>query len=354
MLRHKCLRSFAVCLWWLSAIAVAGAEAKPLQSPWDLHPVALTQAAYSCPAAPRLPRDLNVNSYYSDSHHSIVDTAKQKTYQDATEPIEDFSRAVVKAADDYLQNGSRAAAECVAALLAAAANDKVLTGEMETGQSHYVQGWQLGAWAVAYLKVRGSGAVTAEQSRQIASWFKRLAEGTRAYFDERRAKPGVNDAHNNHLYWAGFAIAAAGVASNDAKFFRWGMDAYREGIRDITPEGTLPREMDRAGRALHYHLAALAPLVMLAEFGEANGEDLYAERDFAIKRLVPRCISGLEDPAYFVQKTGVKQDMPGEITAGEMGWAVPYVRRFPDPRISALLAKAPSTRYTTWGGLPPP
>jgi alginate lyase len=88
------------------------------------------------------------------------------------------------------------------------------------------------------------------------------------------------------------------------------MDAYRDGVRQITPEGTLPLEMNRAARALHYHLYALAPLVMLAEFGEANSINLYAERNFAIKRLVARCISGLQDHSYFVQHTGKEQDMP--------------------------------------------
>jgi poly(beta-D-mannuronate) lyase len=131
------------------------------------------------------------------------------------------------------------------------------------------------------------------------------------------------------------------------------MDAYRDGVRQITPEGTLPLEMNRAARALHYHLYALAPLVMIAEFGEANGLDLYSERGFAIKRLVARCIAGLQDHSYFAQHTGQQQDMPDTITGFEIGWAVPYARRFPDPQISSLLAQAKSTGYTTWGGVPP-
>jgi poly(beta-D-mannuronate) lyase len=37
----------------------------------------------------------------------------------------------------------------------------------------------------------------------------------------------------------------------------------------------------------------------------------------------------------------------------DIGWAVPYVRRFPDAKLSALIAKAPWVRYTPWGGAPP-
>jgi poly(beta-D-mannuronate) lyase len=110
--------------------------------------------------------------------------------------------------------------------------------------------------------------------------------------------------------------------------------------------------MDRGQMALHYHLYALAPLVLLAEFGEANGLDLYAERDYAIRRLVERCIGGLQDPAFFERRTGVSQ-VTARIEALEIGWAQPWLRRFPDPVISALLTKAPSLDYTAWGGLPP-
>lgn len=112
--------------------------------------------------------------------------------------------------------------------------------------------------------------------------------------------------------------------------------------------------MNRGQMALHYHLYALAPLVMLAEFGEANGMDLYAERDYAIKRLVARCILGLQDPTFFQQKTGVPQVTTPKIEGWEISWAQSYTRRFPDPKLSELLAQAQRLQDTTLGGLPPP
>jgi poly(beta-D-mannuronate) lyase len=237
-------------------------------------------------------------------------------------------------------------------LLDTAARDRVLAGKMLSGQAYYEQGWNLGAWAVAYLKVRGSNLSAPDQAKKITSWFKEMAEQNRDYYDHKSRNPH-SDAHNNHEYWAGLAIAAAAVSCDDHKLFNWAMDAYKDGVRQITPEGTLPLEMNRAARALHYHLYALAPLVMIAEFGAANGLDLYAERDFAIKRLVSRSVAGLQDHTYFVRSTGEQQDLPDTIGGFEIGWAVPYVRRFPDPQISALLAQARTTGYTTWGGAPP-
>ena len=152
---------------------------------------------------------------------------------------------------------------------------------------------------------------------------------------------------------AGFSIAAAGIAADDRQLFRWGMDSYKHGVSQIRDDGTLPLEMARGQRALHYHLYALAPLVFLAEFGEANGLELYAEHDYAIRRLVAVCVQGLQDPSFFQKRTGIPQVTTPGIQAGDIGWAQAWLRHFPDPEIAKLLAQAPWLNYTAWGGLPP-
>jgi len=346
-----------MCRFPIAALLVpvalaASARRTPLRSPWDSQVVTVTDTPWSCPVVPRLPHDFATNSYYVDSHHSVIDPVLKKRYEDSVAPIEGFSRDVVTAADAYRTKGSRSAAECVTALLAGAAAQKALTGSMDGHQASYVQGWNLGSWAVAWLKVRSSGVASLEQSTGIRAWLKRLADENRGYYEKKRQQHST-DAVNNHLYWAGFAISAAAIASDDYRLLEWGMDAYRRGARDIRDDGTLPMEMDRGQMALHYHLYALAPLVLLAEFGEANGVDLYAERDYAIRRLVSRCIAGLQDPTFFERRTGVPQVTTPRIEAWEIGWAQSWLRRFPDPVISELLSKAPWLSYTTWGGLPP-
>jgi poly(beta-D-mannuronate) lyase len=80
---------------------------------------------------------------------------------------------------------------------------------------------------------------------------------------------------------------------------------------------------------------------------------LYEERDGALHRLINFCVAGLEDPTLLQKKTGVPQVIPHPLTGLEIGWAVPYVRRFPDPRISSLLSSAQWTRFWQWGGSPP-
>lgn len=330
------------------------AHAARLRSPWDNHPVALTSAPYACPAIHPLSPDLTTNGFYSDKHSSIIDPAKWKAYAETAGPYKQLGINVVNAADAYRTTGSRAAVECAVQHMDAAAKEGVFTGKMSSNQAYYVQGWVIGAVAIAYLKIRDSGLISRAQQHEILNWIQQVVPQTIHYYDMRGQKH-TGDAVNNHLYWAGVEVAAAGIVANNRKLFNWGIDTYHVGVAQIQPDGSLPQEMRRGRRALHYHLYALAPLVYLAEFGEDNGLHLYAERDYAIKKLAKLSADGLVNNSFFVKVTGIQQDLPpdGPIAAEQISWAVPYVARFPSPVISKLLTQAPSLSYMYLGGLPP-
>jgi poly(beta-D-mannuronate) lyase len=349
------------CLSGLAAAACAagGASAQvALKSPWDLHPVKVTQASFSCGTPAPLPKDIVASDFYSDAKHSIIDPVREAAYKKAQEQFDEVTRATEKAADDFQKTGSAQAATCVVQLLAAQAQVDAMTGSMSTNQAQYVQNWTMGALAISYLKVRNGEAqapgTTAAQTAAIEAWLRTVGQQVEAYFQERREKK-TKDGQNNHLYWAGFSVMAAGIASNDHKLYDWGVGTYEDGVGRIADDGTLPLEMDRGQRALHYHLFALAPLVTMAEMGEANGQDLYSYDHNKLHLLVSRALSGLIDNHFFTDKAGVKQDTPdgSTIKPNDVDWAVPYARRFPDPLISSLLQRAGLKPYGYLGGLPP-
>jgi poly(beta-D-mannuronate) lyase len=323
-----------------------------LRSPWDGHKIQQTDASYRCPEAPPFASTVAVDSYYVDSHASVIDQKKFDAFQKASEPSTHLSQYVALAADAYLAEGSKPAAICAYTLLGAAAKAGAWAGKMPGFQGVYLQNWLLSAVAMSYLKVRDSGLGSPQQDSAIQEWFAHLAVRVGEYFDAEVKRLG-SDGENNHLYWAGLAVAAAGIADDDHEAFDWGITACRMGIDAIQPDGSLRAEMNRGRMALHYNLYALAPLIMLAELGEANGIDLYAYDDGAIHKLVRFCLAGLEDPATIEKRTGVKQVVSQPYAGGDIGWAVPYVRRFPNSELSGLIAKAPWVRYTTWGGAPP-
>jgi len=330
-----------------------GNAQQALRSPWDESAVKMTDDHYDCPAPVHLSADLTTDGFYSDSKSSVIDPAKWKAYAESSGPYKNLGEQAVAAADAYRKTGSRAAAQCVLALLDSAAADKVFTGKMSSRQAYYVQGWVIGALAIAYLKVRDSGLPTNDEKTTLPEWMKTVAQQTMEFYDAAKAKPGGAQ-ENNHLYWAGVEIAAIAIAANDRSLFDWAVATYHNGVQQITPEGTLPLEMRRGQRALHYHLYAIAPLVYLAELGQDNGLNLWAENDYALKRLVNRSIAGLQGSGYFDKEAGIKQDLPdGPPTAEAISWGRLYIKRFPDPAISALLAQARGLSYMYLGGLPP-
>jgi poly(beta-D-mannuronate) lyase len=336
----------------LVLLAPAVARAEYLHSPWDDLPIAGTIVPYPCPAPPEFAKILDAEPYYTDSHYSVIDPVKRAAYEKASEGPTHLGQSVGLAADAYLSKGSRAAATCVYSLLDAAAKADAWAGQMPQFQGVYIQNWMLSGAAIPYLKVRNSGIGSPQQDAEIQRWFRDLARRVQFYFDQGKGHP-KSDAYNNHLYWAGLALASEGVADNDQAAFLWGIATYYQGVGLIQSDGSLVAEMNRAGMALHYQLYALAPLIMLAEFGEANGVDMYNVNHGAVHRLVKFDIAALRDPSLIAKRTGVEQNTSVPYSGNEIGWAVPYVKRFPDAQLSTLIANAPWVRFWQWGGAPP-
>ena len=346
--------AFSLAVLAAAVPAFAAAPGQTLRSPWDGKPVAITDAAYTCPAIAHIASDLVTDGFYrlDDPTHSIIDPVRQEAYRKSSDGVKAVGMGVVKAADDYRTTGSRKAAQCAMAQIVTLAQEHSLAGKMSSSQAYYVQGWVVGAIAIAYLKIRETDIATPQQTETIANWMQSVGEQTKNYYDTHK-RAGHGDSQNNHLYWAGVELAAIGVAANNRKDFDWAMATYDNGVNQIQPEGALPLEMARGSRALHYHLYALAPLVLLAEFGEANQLDLYAHANGAIHRLVKFSVAGLQDPAPFAKATGVQQEVPKTITGDQIGWAPPYVQRFPNPALERMIQAAPSLNVYYLGGLPP-
>lgn len=323
------------------------ASAAGLRSPWDAMHVAMKNVPYDCPAVVHLSRDLITQGFYSDAKSSVIDPEKWKAYVASSGPYKELGQRIVDGADAYRSTGSRTAAECAVAHMTAAARDGVFTGNMSSRQAYYVQGWVIGAIAIAYLKVRDTGLITNDEEQLLFPWFDNVAGQSIAFYEKDGAK-------NNHLYWAGVESIAIGVATGDRRFFDWAIAAYRTGIDQIQPDGSLPLEMRRGQRALHYHLYAIAPLVYIAEFGVVNGIDLYAEKEHALARLVRLSVNGMSNNESFAKAAGIAQDTPsGKPAAEQISWAAIWQSRFSDPQIASLLAEATSMSYMYLGGLPP-
>jgi len=345
----------------LAVHAEGPGKASPLPalvSPWDLHAVKIKDGQYSCAVVATLPHDVEASDYYTDAQHSIKDEKRYAAYNAAAQQYSSVTETAERDADHFQETGDTGAAACVMKILLQQAQADALTGTMSSNQANYVQNWTLGALAITYLKVRPAGAealgTTPSQTAALQQWMKKVGDQVETYFAARHEK-ATNDGRNNHLYWAGFAVMAAGIAANDRSLYNWGVSTYRDGIDEIAPDGTLPLEIARGQRALHYHLFALAPLVTMAELGTVNGGDLYSYNHSHLRLLISRSVAGLVDNHYFSTRAGALQDTPenGKIKSNDVVWLAPYLRRFPDAGINALLSRTSREPYGYLGGMPP-
>lgn len=328
--------------------------AAPLRSPWDGKKIEVQRTAYACPDVPALPQDITARSYYSDDKHSVTDPKLYAEYNAVQEQYRGTAAAAEKAADAFVKSGSAGASACVLKILDTQAAAGAMLGKMSTNQAYYMQGWTMGGMAIAYLKVRNSGIGTPEQHKKITKWLHDVGVQVQTYFETRHQRQ-TNDGRNNHFYWGGFAVMGAAIASDDRALYTWAAGTYKDGLSRVADDGTLPLEMDRGQRALHYHLFALQPLVMLAEMQASNGEDSYHMQHDALPRLVDRTASGIKDNSYFEKKAGVKQDTPTDkgLKSEDLIWAVPYLKHVENPELRKLLQSVEIRPSTYLGGLPP-
>jgi poly(beta-D-mannuronate) lyase len=323
-----------------------------LRAPFDVE-LRRARVGRVMPAPPAVPvtapiRDVAGVSFYVDDSKSVVDPDLRAQNLAALAPLRRFVADVVALSDGWMV--SRPAdpryAQRAGEALAAWAGAGALLGQVNQ-QGAYEREWTLGSLALAYLKIHDAAAVPAPQHAAIQRWLCAIAGAVRPHYERMDRK----SSSNNHAYWTGMAVAAAGVACQDRDHFAWGLARARIGLAQVSADGLLPLEVARERLALHYHVFALAPLVMLAELAVANGVPLYDERDHALRRLAERVIAGLADPRGFEQLTGFAQEqLTFPPQKADLAWAEPYGARFPDARVAAWLDGARPVRDVRLGG----
>ncbi len=308
-------RRGALALLGMTTSVATGAQAQ-FHRPDAPMPPSMTVAA--CPQPPKPVRDLDIPRFYADAEGSKTDPELERLHAAAVEPLVAFVREIVDAADKAAR-GNTARGACALEWLTAWASGDAWLGQMITRQAEYQRKWDLGGIALAYIKLRPQARP--EHRRVIEPWLKRWAATSRAFFDA----PGRQ--RNNHWYWLGLGMMATAIATDSDEHWQAARAIYRDGLRDIQANGTLPLEMQRQSRALFYHVFAMTPLVMMAEIGTRRGEDWYGMESGSLHRLVDLCLRGLVDPATFERIAGKSQEKPVNARAG---WLTPYRTRFPE------------------------
>lgn len=266
----------------------------------------MTGAFAACPTPPLPQRDIIADSYYDDPPvYSHIDPVRHAAYEAAVKPLEFYLGKVARLASD----GDK---ECTLRWLVAWAEGDAMLGKIEKEQAHYERKWLLAGLALSYAKVRD--AASGDQRASIDAWLQALADGVRKHSD---AHKGVR---NNHYYWEGLAVGATGAVTGNAADLAWARKVFRAAEADIADDGTLPLEMKRGARALHYHLFAAAPLAML--------ESILDEHSKKIDELVAFCVDGKANLNMVAKRAGAAQI---GVLDDDYDWLPVYFRHTPKP-----------------------
>jgi poly(beta-D-mannuronate) lyase len=307
---------------------------------------------YECdaPGAPVIILETQSKYKQTDTSRATIDETANETYLQAVVPLRAYAKGLVKIANDYVRSNPRhpAAAVCALGWLEHWASANAMT-DMRSKQALFNLGQTLGGFALAYLQIRNAPDLQEDKKKQVEAWLRALGKQVVTFMDNNHEVSG----RNNHRYWAGLAGTAAGIATDDKHLAEWGIESARIGLSQITPEGTLPLEINRGKRARDYHIYAAEPLIATAELARSRGVDLYAENNGALKRLVDRVVASLDDPSFFEKASGAKQEAfsgDGTVPPNRIAWLEIYQSRFPSPRIEAVLASRRPLASSGLGG----
>jgi poly(beta-D-mannuronate) lyase len=303
---------------------------------------AVVPAAAGCPEASLArPVDYYVTmpAFYQDP----------EGWRRASQPLFAFEAQATGFAADYVRAGDPAYARCLVDLLAHWAERRALLAfdyEGNHGQAWYAIQWTAATAGLAYSIVRAEPSLPDRERRAVEAWLDAVATKQIGY-------PGKGvSCCNNHLYWRGLEAAIVGVVTGDDRLFQYGIGAYVAALESMNPDGSLPHEMARGARALHYQNFAILPLVFIAEIAARQGYDLYGlavdGRD--IHLAVGFLLRALEDGSVVRRYTGEEQDLGFIERRAELNWLEPYHRRFPGPATARWLARLRPLAHNWTGG----
>lgn len=308
-----------------------------------------------CAAAPAPVRDLALDGFYTDLRASIPDPARYAASQAGARPLYDWLRAIQAGAEEWLRGGPADSAACTLAALDAWARGGALLGELNR-QASYQRSWTLAGAATAFLAVREAPGLDPAALARVMAWFAAVGRAVQASFDRTVPNPIVNALVNNHATWAGYAVAAAGIAAGDPALLAWGLRRLGDTVDQVNRAGALPQELARGRMALHYHLFTLQALGPLLRIAEANRFGLSAQGEAALGRLSALVAASLADPGRMAALAGAQQahltDPTGSPAAhwrDAQGLEVLQGRRA-DPALGRLLAPWRPFREIRMGG----
>lgn len=256
----------------------------------------------------------------------------------AVAPFFAFENAVSGLAAAFQATGDVYYAGCLVDMLARWARQDAFT------QFHYSsdkrQAWYtiesvLFAAGLSYAIVRPFVSRD-DRMEAIERWLNR-ASRTHLSIDTGRR----GSCCNNHFYRRALHATIIGILTEDDALFRYGLSAPLMALSEMNPDGSLPREMERGYRAVHYQNYALLYLIPIIELAERQGYPFYDMEigGRGIHDAVAFALDALEDPKVVSAYTDEPQDLWFMQDDQYFAWMEIYLSRLDEPRMEAFAAR---------------
>jgi poly(beta-D-mannuronate) lyase len=291
---------------------------------------------FACGEPPTPLRDVLVEPFYrrDDPTGSIIDPDLMAARNQAVAPLEQLNRGLGQIGDAVLNyGGDRRIALCLVRWLNRWAAEGALLGRV-TMQGGFERKWSLSAAALNAMVLPADLLATAEGAR-VRAWLADVAWAMVPVY----SNPGSHLGRNNHLNWAVLAALAAGIVAQDRGLVDWAVDRLQFALTQIADDGSLPLELLRGSKALHYHVFTIEPTILTIRLLAENGLDLGADRAHPIHRLAAFVRDSLADPRLIGDRVGRTQDFfgGGQVRGAHYHWAEIYLGRYPDPVLRQAL-----------------
>jgi poly(beta-D-mannuronate) lyase len=324
--------------------------------------LALLAMIYAVPAFGAAPRDcvaapdpivaLDYPSRYAeyDDSRATIDPLREAEAETAVAPVDAFIALLADEAGGLYQGSPlqrRASAECILNQMTVWARADALS-QLRTETVRLTIGARYAGFALILWQTLPYAYDHPDRAIVLGWLTQRLADQQVVWED---ASPGARQ--GNLRAWAGLAAAALAVQIEDQALAAWADAAVRDVVCSALPDGSLPQEMSRGPRALHYQLHATAPLVTAAALLERLGLKASHHCEGALHRVVDFVVSDLDRGSRTENITGEPQTLFGEadrLQPYQLAWLEPYLTLVRDDQLDAWAAEMRPMVFSKLGG----
>lgn len=311
-------------------------------------------AQQDCSAAPDPVLGLSFESRYAaeDASRSTLVDAREAAAEAALGPLDDFILDLGRRLETVLElaPGDPMRTDAAACLLEAMADWARADALRHLGTEtvELTIGSRLAAFAIVAAEA-ASAAPESPALPVVRDWLAARMEAQMRFWETAPDRAS----QNNLRAWAALAGASVAALTDDPVIRGWAAWSLAYVVCSANEDGSLPQEMSRGRRALHYQLHALAALVPAAALLETQGLSVIDRCGAALTRAVDFALDDLSTGARTQAITGEVQtlvDGSDPLEDFQLAFLEPWLWMTADSRAEALAAPRRPLSYSKLGG----